>query len=469
MTVSLDFSSMRAQAPHLIDSIKLVLVWYAENRAAGTLAQAFQHLKHFLSTVKVPGKISSVELLNYRTALLREAEWYLGRLRGVLKRWYALNYPGVADDAITLLNQIRIKGSEKGKAVLTMDPEDGPYSDLEFEAIQTALYDAYSRNKIDIEELLLVVLFMSLGQRPVQYASLKVCDVIPPPKDASAPHYILRMPRAKQKTKLARTQFKERLLVPQIGRLLVRYADDCKKKFENKLAVSEDAPLFPERISLFEQPKRFRFHRTAYSLSTFLTTILDRLNISSERVVGALHITAMRFRRTVGTRAAREGHGELVIAELLDHSDTQNVGVYVQATPEMVERIDRAVAMHLAPLAKAFVGKVIADESQARRADDPESRIVDPRFDPSFKAIASCGKYGFCGFSAPIACYTCPSFEPWLDGPHELVLEYLLAERERLIKNADMRIASINDRTILAVAQVVRECQEIAGKSKEAI
>jgi hypothetical protein len=35
-----------------------------------------------------------------------------------------------------------------------------------------------------------------------------------------------------------------------------------------------------------------------------------------------------------------EGHGELIIAELLDHSDTQNVGVYVQATPEIVESVE---------------------------------------------------------------------------------------------------------------------------------
>lgn len=51
------------------------------------------------------------------------------------------------------------------------------------------------------------------------------------------------------------------------------------------------------------------------------------------------------------------------------------------------------------------------------------------------------------------------SFQAWLDGPHEAVLSYLLTERERKLGSADRRIASINDRTILAVAEVVRQCQ----------
>lgn len=154
-----------------------------------------------------------------------------------------------------------------------------------------------------------------------------------------------------------------------------------------------------------------------------------------------------------------EGHGELIIAELLDHTDTQNVGVYIEARPEIVERIDRAMAMHLAPMAQAFAGMIIEDESQATRVGDPSSRVCDPRFSPSMKPMGSCGKHGFCGFLAPIACYTCVNFQPWLDGPHDVVLDYLLAERDRLTMRTDLRIASVNDRTILAVAEVVRLCE----------
>jgi hypothetical protein len=127
----------------------------------------------------------------------------------------------------------------------------------------------------------------------------------------------------------------------------------------------------------------------------------------------------------------------------------------------MLERIDRAVAFKLAPMAQAFAGVIIQNESQARRADDPTSRITDPRFDSSMRPIGNCGKFGFCGLLAPIACYTCREFQPWLDGPHERVLDFLIADRERLLSQTDIRIASITDRTILAVADVVTRCTKM--------
>lgn len=182
--------------------------------------------------------------------------------------------------------------------------------------------------------------------------------------------------------------------------------------------------------------------------------------MASERTGKPIHITPTRFRRTIGTRAAIEGHGELVIAELLDHDDTQNVGVYVQATPEIVERIDQAIALQMAPLAQAFAGVLISTEVDAERGSDPTSRIVSPQCTKGFTPVGNCGKHGFCGFMAPIACYTCRNFQAWLDGPHEAVLNHLVAERERLMANTDARIASVNDRTILAVAQVVNQCRE---------
>ena len=124
-----------------------------------------------------------------------------------------------------------------------------------------------------------------------------------------------------------------------------------------------------------------------------------------------------------------------------------------------MDRIDRAIAMHLAPMAQAFAGVIIEDESQATRAGDPSSRICDPRFDATMRPMGNCGKHGFCGFLAPIACYTCVNFQPWLDGPHLAVLDYLIGERDRLASQTDLRIASVNDRTIYAIAEVVRLCE----------
>lgn len=77
-----------------------------------------------------------------------------------------------------------------------------------------------------------------------------------------------------------------------------------------------------------------------------------------------------------------------------------------------------------------------------------------------------CGKFDFCGLAAPLACYTCFYFNPWLDDIHEALLESLIKDRDELLQEADPRIASINDRTILAVADVVNQCKDANRKAK---
>ncbi len=471
VTVSLDFLSLRA-TNNLIKSTKKVLIWYAENRSPDHLMNMFERFEHLLKYSKLgldeSSHINSNVLINYRASLSSKNSWYLGNLSGFLKKWHSLGVVGVTDDAIALLKQLRLKGNRKGEAVSTMDTLDGPFTDLEVEAIHTAVDNGYKMGDISLDDYLLVWLFLALGQRPIQYASLKVCDFGASVGKDGVTIYSLNIPRAKQQDQLSRSTFSQRVLVPQIGEKFLQHIEVVKAMFTGTLADTSVAPLFPSKRSRKNEPNGFEFHRTSKSLSVDLKNALNRLKVISERTGEHLHITATRFRRTIGTRAAMEGHGELVIAELLDHTDTQNVGVYVQATPEIVERIDKAMALHLAPLAQAFAGVIIKTESEARRKDDPTSRICDPRFEPSMKPMGNCGQHGFCGELAPISCYTCRSFQPWLDGPHEAVLNHLISERERMMEVSDSRIASINDRTILAVAEVVRRCDEIKGGMSEA-
>jgi integrase len=472
-TVSLNFPHLRKTTSDLTQSIKGVLLWYAENMSAAHLKNMFSHLERFFRVVTADrdeplNEITSSDLINYRATLRKRDSWYLGSLSGLLQKWHELGYPGVADDAVALLKQMRFQGNLKGEAVLTMDPEHGPFTDIEVQSIQAGLDRDLSDGQISLENYLIVYLYMLLGQRSVQYAGLKVCDVGVSLSKDGVPVYTLRIPRAKQRAQLSRTEFKDRVLIPQIGKSLVEYANQVRAEYAGRLSDPSEAPLFPAKQSRLNEPAGFKFHRTSGSLADSLERTLNKLNVISERTGKPIHITATRFRRTVGTRAATEGHGELIIAELLDHTDTQNVGVYVEATPGIVERIDRAVAMQLAPLAQAFAGVLIADESQAARAGDPTSRICDPHFDATMKPMGSCGKHGFCGSLAPISCYTCSNFQPWLDGPHEAVLSHLISERERFLETSDIRIASINDRTILAVAEVVRRCEEIRIDAGEA-
>lgn len=462
-TVNLDFATLPA-TDSLIVSTKLALLWYAEHKSSSHLINMFMRMTHYMRTFYAEqgaplGEVTSVNLINYRNTLTATTSWYFGSLSGLLKKWHNLGYPGVTDDAVVLLNQLRTQGNRKGEAVLTHDPIHGPFTDIEIQSLLASLDKVYLNGSVNREAYLLVYLFMLLGQRPTQYAALKIRDVSVTEGGDGTRVYTLRIPRAKQRNQLSRAEFKERVLIPQIGELLVHHSNEVRAIFHGLLLDPSDAPLFPAKRRFSKEPMGFEYHRTSQTISDLLERSLESLCVMSERTGEPLHITATRFRRTVATRAAMEGHGELIIAELLDHTDTQNVGVYIEARPEIVERIDRAIAMYMAPMAQAFAGMIIDDESQANRAGDPFSRICDPRFEPSMKPIGNCGKHGFCGFLAPIACYTCVNFQPWLDGPHEAVLDYLINERDKLTAHTDLRIASVNDRTILAVAEVVRLCE----------
>jgi integrase len=466
-TISLDFENIPSLSPQMKASFKRALLWYAENSSPSHLYNMHKHFVRLCrclasSKERVIDEISDVDVLNYKTSLPAGRAWYLGTLSGFLRKWHRLGIPGISDSAAALLNELRLKGNPHGVAVLTMDPLVGPFTSNEQEALQSSVNQAFANGSLDEDIYFLAWLFMSHGARPSQYAASKVCDLIKNTSSDGRVTFTLKVPRVKQRNASPRALFKDRPLVPQIGAPLYEYAKRVRSSFEGVLEHPDEAPLFPatRQAGRVTSTPEYAHHDTARGLSARLSSALNALEIPSERTGEALNITPQRFRRTLGTRAAQEGYGELVIAELLDHTDTQHVGVYVGSVPEIAERIDRAVAMTLAPLAQAFAGVLIANESEATRAGDPTSRIVDYRTDQA-KPMGSCGQHSFCDFNAPIACYTCANFEPWLDGPHEALLARLISERDRLGATTDKRIAAINDRTILAVAQVIQMCEAV--------
>jgi len=468
--VRLRFDKMPYLGSDIKAAFKAVLVWYAQNHSIGYVRTQYTCVRRlFMHKAETSGmpvvELTSVDITNYKAHIGKVREWRLGSVSGFLKQWHRLGYAGVTKDAVVLLNQLRLKGPTSGVAVATMDPIAGPFTALEHEALQHALNGAYARSEIPLGEYTLCWMFIALGMRPTQYARLKVCDVVQLHAKDGSSTYSVRMPRAKQRgASNARGHFKDRLLTPQVGKLVFGFARQVEMRFTGIIDDPTQAPLFSiERVDPGTDADAC--HLQADAIGMRLTAVMSRLNVISERTGKPLKIHAKRFRMTIGTRAAEEGHGELVIAELLDHSNTTNVGVYVRSTPAIIERIDRSVAMQLAPLAQAFAGKLINGPSEASRRKDETSQIRAPAITGKFDEIASCGKNGFCGFLKPIACYSCDSFEPWLDGPHEQVLDHLLAERKRLMDAGDARIAAINDRAILAVAEIIQRCEAAPSKT----
>ncbi len=410
------------------------------------------------------------DFLSAKVKAGKEREYQLSTIRGFLRFWYKSGLYGISDEFIEAIGKLTFKGNEKGRAVLSNDPLKGSYTQLEMEAIIDCLNNAFLEGKISMEEWMLVKLYAERGLRRAQATQLVFTDFS---KDAGA--FFINQPRAKERGAGFRESFSRFLIsedlfnaVQFLKKQRVQEIDKLSSKgFSNSLSL---LPLFPKHEVLIEyteqnrQINAFCFQPREY-LDSPLRRVETAIDAISERTGERIHITSKRFRSTLGTDLNREGAGVGVIAAALDHEDEQNAGSYVQSTGDNATRLNQKIGKLLAPLAQAFAGMIVRDESQAIRGDDPTSRIrsVDGSED-----VGSCGNYAFCSANAPVACYTCVKFQPWRDAPHEDVLADLYDDRERTLKvTGDETIARILDRSILAVEDVIQRCE--IEKSKELV
>ncbi len=77
--------------------------------------------------------------------------------------------------------------------MLSLCPEDGPFSDIEFEAILNGLDNDYAEDKLDNEDYSIAQLFAATGRRPIQLTSLKIGDLRVDIKTLGTPTYILNV------------------------------------------------------------------------------------------------------------------------------------------------------------------------------------------------------------------------------------------------------------------------------------
>lgn len=452
-------------------AFRRVLAFYAQTTSPTHCRNLFERAKHYLSTTPGQEPFTVESLISYRSTLDKMTEWYLGALRGFIKQWHAMGHPGIDEDVIQLLSKWRLRGNEKGYAVQSMCPDSGPLTDIEMQGVVDAVITAFSEERLTLREAALTLTVAMTGRRPVQVTALKIKDLIKQTSKEGIDRYWINFPRAKQRYEAWRTTFRKFPISEDLWLILQQQSAAVRREFMEIIGGEvapkhePELPLFPNlktlniSISLEEQLETDILHAPSDIVKGVMSDLSRHINVTSERTGLPIHLSPVRFRYTLGTNLAREGKREYIIAEALDHSDIQNAGVYVKNIPDIVKHINKAVALRLAPLAQAFQGVLVSSESDAVRGNDPSSRITN-----GVKGVGTCGSYGFCGAIAPIACYTCNNFQPWLDGPHEEVLDGLIKERDSVVAlTNDLKIASVNDRLILAVSDVVNRCKAMKG------
>lgn len=469
--ISMNFETLPPNLLPLVLSLKRVLIHVLEENSPSYARNLFRSFRQLALTIAETATEPVFVITEWHISSfigkygLKDEQGSASQLGALIGKWSKLQYEGVSTDAARLLANTKKKGNSKGKSVRTLDPVDGPFTEYELQQIVSALNNAYASSLIEEQYFFLTWLAILTGQRISQYCALKVKDLVRHVDEFGDISYELSIPKAKQRGEVIRDSFLVRGLVIQFGEALWNYAQGVKAMFY----LDGEAPLFSSDVKHrpgYQIGTGFECHWNSTELAAYFSAAVSAIAPVSPRTMEPMGLAVGRFRDTLGTRAAQEGFGELVIAEILGHSDTQNIKAYVAVIPEITSRLDKLLGGDLAPIANAFMGRVLPKHEDATRADDPSSTIKDYRH--SKEGFGSCGSKYDCKFRAPIACYTCFSFEAWLDGPHEKLLEHLEKERERLFVTSGPRVAAVNDLTIAAMRSVIRECNRMKSEmSKE--
>lgn len=445
--------------PELFYNYKKTLVWFARNKSLETVTtvhRAFTAVCVSASEASL-GCLTDLHVLNFvgdRQA--PRTGWSV--FKSFLKKWYEQKSPGISVDAYKVAQKVRADASanQRNQALTTLCPIDGPFTSVERDSFHKAYHDAFADGRLSEAEYILLTLECAFGARPAQLALLKVKDLVHV-DNAGQPEYTLSIPSAKKKEK-SRVKFKTRLLTKEVGKLIEAHCREVENRFSDCEISGPELPMFPlERIMPDHSwSEGFELHKTAAAMSSTISRVEQKIRCVSERTGKQMHINARRFRYTLGTVLAEEGHPPAVIAEAIDHEGLATVSCYTAVTGKLHKRLNKALALQLAPIAQAFEGVLVNRRHEAGGLH----QIRDIRVDGTFEPVGNCGKFGFCKASAPLACYTCKNFRPFLDAPHEALLEFLLVERERLLARSGKTLAVIEDRTILAVAYIVEQCRK---------
>ena len=455
----------------LRDSFRSLMSHYACNHSGSTCRSVLYHLTTYLQRTG-DHTFETLSLRNYKSRMKKQDEHSLEPLRGLLKLWHELGYHGVSDEVAELVDSWTLKGPVRGAAVKSMDPIEGPLTNVELQIFNEAVPQAYEHNQISLSTLAYALLLSHTGRRPIQLTLIRIGDIYSGAIPTGGGAYVIRIPRAKQRGVVTGSERKSFAITANLHQVLQAQANDVIQRLSSHInglpkTLIAQLPLFPswyhvKKIHDIGTLTGRLQNDSLYATTDSMNLALNKLQIVSPRTGERMKINARRFRYTQGTRAARAGFGVYVIAELLDHSTTQSAAVYTRDHPNFRFKVDAAVGRALAPIAQAFAGTLVDNESAAINGSDVTKRVRNAE-----TILGACGNHAFCGLN-PVVCYTCVNFQPFLNAPHKNVLDGLIADRQRVLAiTQDEDVANSNDSSILAVRRVMALCEqrraELAG------
>lgn len=454
------------------------ITYYAKERAARTL--------NFLVNTLVGCAVSGFDVLDDANAIAirnRFSKTEFSILRTFLKRWREEYMLAVcpSERAVSALYALKTKETFRPCPVESMNPLKGPYTVLETQALFDWANDAFTNDRVSFERFVYIRLLIATGARKRQLQQLVFGDLTNTKKGP-----ILQIPKAKQRAFEYRSGFQSCNLSADLYNLLQSYQKLTLKKLQAERPHIDwdkalpNVPIFRSKgsnyghaviidapdLNLLEVGPLEKFHCKDGVMTVLLDgTLGDQPLPVSERTGEKIHLGSHRFRYTLGTDLSRMGFGPHSIASVLGHKSIRCVGKYIKTSTEMGKRIDTKMKSELALVVNAFQGRLVANSAEADNGFC-SNKIIRSQSSP----IATCGASGGCQLDAPVACYTCSRFQPWIEGPHKEVLERLQQRQQRAVDAAgeNCNEAISFDRPILAVMQVIHKI-EVKKRQKKGV
>lgn len=373
------------------------------------------------------------------------------------------------------------KKRPRNDVILRLDPEQGPFTQVEQDALHHWAHEQFCHGNLDPERYLYLRLAMIYGQRGSQLRMMVFDDFI-----KTKQGYLIRIFWAKQKDNDAgwRATSETFNLDEDLYNTVQAYQSIVQAKLEQEYPGRADwhkatkhVPLFrrkfvhtdkghklapviidlPDQKTL-EQGPQSKFHIAAGTIRSWLLQMECMPGFPiSPRTHQPLKISkGHRFRHTLGTDLSNAGLDEWSIASALMHSGTRTVRKYRAVSAELMTLIDEKMSDHLALVVGAFTGTIVTDRASAKNGDRVDRQIED---------LAICGADNACYLDAPFTCYGCMKFQPLFDADHSVALARLERRRAQTIAN-DKTTGVLWDRAILACRKVILDCNALRGSGK---
>lgn len=468
----LDWRSL-GLAPVLLEPTVRYFKNLIQNQAPISAYNAFNAIKKINNSSEISragrlGDTIGFSFFEEMRAVFGSSDWRLHYVRDWYRFCSDCGYELFSSEVSAELQEKTVGGNRKGHSVLSFDPEEGPLTDLEITGLLNALNARRHSNSMSLPEKVALWLCIALGCNPIQFALLREDDV-EVIGNGTDRFVQIRVPRMKKRSQQPRQDFRTRKLTGEIGDIVLDLIDwnRARRSADGWSDARHAFPLFvrerPRQEHLDGPMTEYARHLYSQEFTHLVSHAVDALGVVSPRTGKRLNVTTRRLRYTFATRLVREGASMRELADALDHTDLQNVRVYFDIKSDIVESLDKSMALALGPVAQAFLGKLVRSDGEAERGGDPASQVAvqDAMTGEAF-GLGTCGSHSFCGLMAPVACYTCSSFQPWLDGPHDRILDDLLAKRDRkLAAGQDGRMVALHDATILAIGDVISRIDHV--------